>query len=214
MMNCSLRESKPLPRLLIVLTLGLAFATADAVTFSVGGSFARDDQVAFIPIDLNGRSLLSVTSIGYAGGVDANGVVAPRGGFDTMLFLYNSAGTLLAQSDDGTGVPTDPVTGLASDAAFSIGLGTGAYTLALTQYDNFAVGNLAAGFSRSGSGNFTPGLNGSCSATAFCDSVGSARTSRWTINIATVSAVPEPPVVVAMLAGLVAIARVYRRRRP
>ena len=201
---------KVLLRLLLVAGLALASQAAGAVTFTSSGNFARDDQVAFIPISLDGTNLLSVTSIGYAGGIDANGAAVPRGGFDTMLFLYNSAGTLLAQSDDGIGVPTDPTTGLASDAAFSILLGGGAYTLALTQYDNFALGDLSAGFSRAGSGNFTPSLTGTCSAIAFCDSVGAARTAHWAINV---SAVPEPSTVALMLGGLATMTGLRRRRK-
>ena len=214
-MGYRLGESrKLLLRMLVVAGLALASQAAGAVTFTSSGNFARDDQVTFIPINLDAIGVLSVTSIGYAGGIDASGVVVPRGGFDTMLFLYNSAGSLLAQSDDGIGVPTDPTTGLASDAAFSIGLAAGPYTLAVTQYDNFALGDLSAGFSRAGSGNFTPGLNG-CSATAFCDTSGAARTGHWAINVSTinVSAVPEPSAVALMLAGLATLGGLHRRRK-
>ena len=200
---------KPLLRLLLVTGLALGSHAAGAVTFTSSGNLTRDDQVVFVPITLDGIRLLNVTSIGYAGGIDASGAAVPRGGFDTMLFLYNSAGTLLAQSDDGIGVPTDPTTGLASDAAFSIGLGAGAYTLAVTQYDNFALGDLSAGFSRAGSGNFTPALTG-CSATAFCDTSGAARTAHYAINV---SAVPEPSTVALMLAGLAAMTGLHRRRK-
>jgi hypothetical protein len=128
------------------------------------------------------------------------------------LAFYNSAGTLLAAKARraASAFRTEPTTGLASDAAFSILLGGGAYTLALTQYDNFALGDLSAGFSRAGSGNFTPTLTGTCNATAFCDSVGAARTAHWAINV---SAVPEPSTVALMLAGLAAATGLHRRRK-
>ena len=209
MAHCLETSKKLLFRFLLATGFALAWQAAGAVTFTSSGNFARDDQVAFIPITLDATNLLSVTSLGYAGGFEAGGAAVPRGGFDTMLFLYNSAGTLLAQSDDGIGVPTDPTTGLASDASFSIGLGAGAYTLAVTQYDNFALGDLSAGFSRTGSGNFTPALNG-CTAMAFCDTSGAARTAHYAINV---SVVPEPSMVALMLAGLAAIAGLHHRRK-
>jgi hypothetical protein len=107
-------------------------------------------------------------------------------------------------------VPVDSATGLGSDAAFSLALGGGTYTLALTQYDNFALGDLSAGFSRAGSGNFTPSLSGTCTATAFCDSVGAARTGHWAVNV---TAIPEPSTVALMLGGLAAMTGLRRRRK-
>src|SRR5215212_10317875 len=74
---------KPLLRLLLVTGLALGSHAAGAVTFTSSGNLTRDDQVVFVPITLDGIRLLNVTSIGYAGGIDASGAAVPRGGFDT-----------------------------------------------------------------------------------------------------------------------------------
>ncbi len=193
-----------------VLALGLAGA-AHADAYGLSGSITQDDQISFFTLTVPTASTVSVTSIGYAGGLAAGGGTVAAGGFDSMLFLYSSLGVLVAQSDDGIGVPTDPATGLAADAAFSLLLPAGSYTLALTQYDNFALGNLAAGFAEAGQGNFTPALSGGCNATQFCDWSGAARTGNWALNV-NISAVPEPAGTALLLAGLAAVALLRRRR--
>jgi len=205
-----------LSRLLLGLGLALGTHAAQADAITEVGFFSRDDDVRLLGLSVTTPGLVSATSIGYAGGTTVGGTTIPRGGFDTALFLYSSAGVLLAQSDDGIGVPTDPTTGLASDAALSITLAAGGYILALTQFDNFALGMLSAGFSRSGDGNFTPSLSGVCPAPSFCDSSGDARTSNWAVNITGVDAtpgvqpIPEPASAALVLVGLAAM---LRRRR-
>jgi feruloyl esterase len=193
------------------LALGMTGA-AHADAYALNGTITQDDQISFFTLTVPTASTVSVTSIGYAGGTAAGGGAVAAGGFDSMLFLYNSLGTLVAQSDDGIGVPTDPATGLASDAAFSLVLAAGSYTLALTQYDNFALGNLAAGFSEAGQGNFTPTLSGGCNATKFCDWSGAARTGNWALNV-DISPVPEAPTAALMLGGLLAFGAIRRRAR-
>jgi len=204
-----------LQRLVFGGLLAGALGYAQAASFTLSGSFSRDDDVALFDLVLGSGGLLDVRSLGYAGGIDTNGVARLAGGFDTMAFLYNGSGTLIAQSDDGIGVPTDPVTGLASDAAFAISLGAGSYRLALTQYDNFALGDFSAGFSRAGTGNFTPQLSMTCSANAFCDSIGAARTDGWVIainGVTTVTPVPEPATLALMLTGGACVSGWARRR--
>jgi hypothetical protein len=195
--------------------LGCALAAlaggAQADAFTLSGNFSSDDQVALFTVTLDSAGTMLARSLGYAGGVDTLGVSHAAGGFDTMLFLFNAAGVLVAQSDDGVNVPADPATGLAADAAFSIALGAGSYTLVLTQYDNFPLGNLGTGFSQAGSGNFTPTLSSGCTATAFCDWSGAARTSAWVLAVEGVSAVPEPASALTLLAGGLALLA-WRRR--
>lgn len=202
----------PLARWLGAVALCTSLGAAQAASFTLTGSFTQDDQVALFTLTLDSADTLNVRSLGYAGGTDTNGVQRLAGGFDTMAFLYNAGGTLIAQSDDGVGVATDPVTGLAADAAFSIALPAGQYTLALTQYDNFALGALSAGFSQAGTGNFTPGMSPTCTASSFCDWSGASRTGQWALAITGVSAVPEPGSFALMLGGAIGLLALRRRR--
>ncbi|MBV9223639.1 MAG: DVUA0089 family protein, partial [Acidobacteriaceae bacterium] len=144
------------------------------------------------------------------------------GGFDTILTLFSASGGLLTENDDGTGVATDPTAGLARDARITANLAAGSYLLALTQYDNFARGNLADGFVEAGHPNFTAApsfaTGGACPGNLFRDISGTAgrcRNGNWTVdftNVASVTAVPEPSAL--LLAGLgLAFLLVSRCRR-
>jgi MYXO-CTERM domain-containing protein len=208
------KTKKTLARLLLAAGLAVTAQAASADAYTARGTFGRDDDIRLFSLTVSTPGLVSATSIGYAGGTGVSGQSIARGGFDSMLFLYSSAGTLLAQSDDGIDAVVDPVTGLSADAGLSIMLGVGNYLLALTQYDNFALGDFAAGFSQAGAGNFTPSLAGTCSAPAFCDWSGAARTGNWALNIVGVTSIPEPASLGLAFAGLAAAGLLRRRRTP
>ena len=84
----------------------------------------------------------------YAGGTNADGVAIAAGGFDPVLTLFDSSGVLVDQNDDNPNTPTgDPNTGAAYDSFLQVTLDAGSYTVAVSQYDNFAIGpNLSDGF--------------------------------------------------------------------
>lgn len=177
------------------------------------GYFLTDDQVQLIDLNLSVAGVLDVKSIGYAGGQTPVGTFA-AGGFDTMLFLFDSSGAFLTGNDDGIDSIIDPATGLASDAHLVTGaLAPGHYTLALTEYDNTPLGSLADGFSRQGQGNFTPTLSGVCNASAFCDWQGNSRTGFYALEISL--PVPEPSSASLMISALLlgAAYGANRRRR-
>jgi len=199
-------------QLLAAASMCAALGTANAANFTLSGDLTQDDQITWITLSLTTAGPVSVTSLGYGGGTDTLGHLRPGGGFDSMLFLYSATGTLLAQSDDAINAAIDPGTGLASDAGFATNLAVGTYKLALTQYDNFALGNLAAGFSQAGAGNFTPTLSPSCTASSFCDWSGAGRTGHWVLAITGVSAVPEPASLLLMLGGLAALGGLAGRK--
>ena len=84
------------------------------------------------------------------------------------------------------------------DTCFSSTLTAGSYTVAVTQFDNFASGpNLTDGFQRDGEGNFTGSFFESCSNGSFCDVSDVApfnnRTSVWAYDVLNVTSAELPP---------------------
>ncbi len=223
--------------------LGLLLAAATvthaaAVNVSFTGTFAQDDEVQLFNFTTDGSSTVYLVSYGYGGGVQADGNVVLPGGFDTILALFDAAGNLIDQNDDGDSscfsgaealVPgidagnADPHTGATWDTCLSSLLDPGTYTVAVMQYDNFANGpTLADGFTRSGEGNFTA-TNTECTQGQFCDvsatPVFTNRTNFWAfdvLNVQEASVVePEPtpePATLALVGAGFALLGVRRRR--
>lgn len=189
-------QMSKLLRALASAAMVLVFAgEASALSFSFTGTFAGDDDVDLFLFTLDAPATVTAITYSYAGGTQANGNAVPAGGFDPMLTLFDATGLKLADNDDGIAAPFDPNTGDAFDAELSAALPVGAYLLALTQYDNFSLGDLADGFAESGHPFFTA-LYG-CSNGQFCDNSGDDpfdnRTSAWALDLLNVtSAVPEP----------------------
>jgi len=180
-------------------------AAAPVQDFSFTGTFTQDDDVQLFTFSVGSTSTVTLRSWSYAGGVNAAGETIARGGFDPILALFDSTGNFVEQNDDGYAIPADPLSGNHYDVLLEIELDPGTYTVAIMQYDNFAVGpNLADGFTRTGQGNFTgvPGFDDfhedcdtsqgrflDVSGTAYCN-----RTGGWAFDILGVeAAVVEPP---------------------
>ena len=192
----------------LILLLGIALSTAllpgaaQAANLTLQGTINADDAVQLFDFTIVAAGSVDLRSYGYAGGTTSTGMVVPSGGFETILTLFDSSGSFLNENDDGAGVATDPSTGLAGDARITTTLNPGRYVLALTQYDNFARGNLAEGFIEAGHPNFTADPNfttgGPCPSNLFRDisgTTGRCRNGNWTVElagVATVAAVPEP----------------------
>lgn len=135
------------------------------------------------------------------------------------MTLYDSAGTFLLDNDEGSGVATDPVTGEAFDARITTTLTLGSYIVALTQFDNFAAGNLADGFVEAGHPHFTADptftTGGPCPGNVLRDisgSTGHCRDGDWSVdfvNVASVAetnAAPEPMPALLFSFGLIGLA--------
>lgn len=171
----------------------LSGCLASAANFSFQGSFTADDNVQLFNFTVGSTSTVTLQTWSYAGGVDAQGVTIPSGGFDPILALFDSNGVEINQNDDGDGsVPADPTTGEHYDTYLQSTLAPGTYTVSVMEYDNFANGpNLSNGFERTGQGDFTVGFGG-CTASAFCDVTGAARTANWEFDILNVNAASTP----------------------
>ena len=179
---------KPLSTLLgvvtgaIVITLNSAALAAD---LSLRGTFAQDDDVHLFDFRVETESTVTLRTYSYAGGTQADGTVIEAGGFDPILSLFDSTGTLIAIGDDdetGT-VAQDPTTSQAYDSLIEVLLGAGTYTLALTQYNNFSnTTNLADGFRQTGNGNFTSSFSRCTTDSPFCDFTGDIRTNEWAFD--------------------------------
>ena len=181
---------------------------ASAASFSFAGTFAHDNDKTAYNFTLGATSVVTLTSLGYAGGTNGAGATIARGGFDSVLSLYDSTGTAVDFNDDGAGVPVD-ITGHASDAKLSLSLAAGTYKVYLTQYNNFGPITLGNGFAFDGQPNFRGG---------FVDLYGSARDGHWALDLSGVDSavsgsVPEAASWAMMIAGFVMVGGMARRRQ-
>ena len=166
---------------------------------------------------------MDIRSYGYAGGTTSSGTVVSAGGFDTILTLFTASGAFIDDNDTGTGVLADPATGFAGDARLIENLAAGNYIVALTEYDNFSIGNLSDGFAETGNPNFTASptftSGAPCPGNLFRDISGTpagCRSSNWAIdfqNVTGASAVPEPSALLLAGFGLVLVGLRHRWNR-
>jgi hypothetical protein len=139
-----------------VLPVGLAIAifiltvpSLSAATASFTGTFTRDNEVQLFNFTVVTPALVGLATTSYAGG-----------GFSPVLSLFDAQSDgLLIGRDDGV----DHANG---EASLSLLLPSGLYFVALTQFDNLAVGpKLSNGFLQQGNPTFTsafgsPGISG------------------------------------------------------
>lgn len=174
-------------------TLGIS-GNANAADFSLRGTFDQDADVELFEFSVSEQSTVILRTFSYGGGTQADGTEILPGGFDPVLTLFDGDGNLLFLNDDDTTgtVARDEDANQAYDSLLEAELAAGNYTLALTQYANFAVGNnLSDGFIRTG--NFTGDLFARCApGSVFCDFAGNVRTNVWAFDAIGVLPPKEP----------------------
>lgn len=185
---------------LVVLGLMLA-SPAMAADFSFIGNLDNPNQVQTFNFTVGSPSNVTLRTFSYAGGTNSAGQVISRGGFDPILALFNTSGTLIGQNDDGgCGVVPADINGACYDTFLQSLLAPGNYTVSVAAFSNFAVGpNFSDGFQGTGS------FGGRSTAWAFdIQNVGQA---------VQVGAVPEPAAWLTMILGMAGIGFSMRRKK-
>jgi len=199
-----------------------------ATDFSYQGRFFNDDNAQLFNFSIAQASTVTLRSYSYAGGNTAAGRTITAGGFDLILSLFDlTTGSLVAQQDDSSSAPTDPVTGARFDVWLASALAPGTYAVYVSQYDNFAGSSLGE-FRYAGQPGFTARYCAGADPVSggqglFCDITGTQRTGNWAFDVlgadtardgGTVGtpAVPEPATWMTMIAGFASIGAALRRR--
>ena len=135
-----------------------ALSSASAADFSLSftGTFSDDEDIQLFNFTLGSTSDVTIRTLGYHGGTNAQGAIISAGGFDPVLSLFDSSQTLIGFGDD-INFP------IVLDALITIpSLTAGTYTVALSQFARIPTvgiggtisGNLADSFSPSGTEGF------------------------------------------------------------
>ncbi|MFD2230809.1 DVUA0089 family protein [Alkalimarinus sediminis] len=133
----------------------LAAGSVEASVISYTGVFDNDETRFYTTFGVSTDSQVTLSSLGYAGGVNGAGETILDGGFDSQLFIFDSAGALL-EHDDDDGSIVSASSNKSWDAYISRYLTAGTYTAVLTQYNSdYISGDLITGnWSVSGVNNF------------------------------------------------------------
>jgi hypothetical protein len=190
-------------------------ASAVPTDFDFSGTFTNDNDIVLLNFSIDSTSAVTIFSSSWIAGDSGLG-------FDPILSIWDSSGTLIQQQDDGHNIGQTLSNGVLYDhgtwdSYFSISLGGGNYTASIGQYDNFANGtSLADGFRYDGNPNFTFD-NGYGTADLF-NGVWSAtdtRTGDWEfhiLNVETATVVPIPATVWLFGSGLLGLISIARKK--
>jgi len=190
---------KPVAAGMVAAMIGLA-GSGQAANYSFTGTLANPNEVLLFDFSVGTTSDVTLRTYSYAGGTNAAGTVIANGGFDPILSLFDSAGSMIDNNDDGDDdVPADPATGNQYDTyLFLPSLAAGSYTVSISAFSNFPAGNnLSYGFENDGTFN--------------------GRTASWAFDVlgvgeATLQNVPEPATAALFTVGLLGLGMVRRRR--
>jgi hypothetical protein len=184
------------------------FATAN---YSFSGKFVNDNDVQLFAFSLFSGGSITLQTLGYGGGTNANGQVISPGGFEPVLQVFlasdgsQAAGQILPGANPPC-APRNPDPGRSNfclDAYGQLTLLAGDYILALTQEPNESLGNLSLGFF------YVDVIPDPHFNNGFYGSTGLPGTGAWALDILSVdvaSTVPEPASFALGLGGVVLLA--------
>lgn len=181
----------------VLLSLAAHTASADIVPFS--GTFAQDDDIAWLDFMLNEDTSMKARTTSFAAGGFAPVLSLFSMGktSDLLSIAYGSSNTC---STPGAGSPSG---GLCWDAFFNTVLSSGSYRLVVSQIDNLPNGlGFADGFSQTGNPTYTGANYLGDPSQFFINLDGTQRNGNYA-GLLQLTPIPEPAPFDLLLLGLI-----------